>query len=927
MPEDKLQPEQVLFGSPIDDLVTKQQSVPDDTVQVSPGTTILEGGVKPYPFAGGNTGSFAVLPGGMASRWDMVALNLTVTPPVLQIIPGTAFATPQNFEDSIADVPAGRHPLAAVHVTELATVVVLDDDIQDLRALYHQLDGFAPTTAGDWDVPPTETHGALDELASRLTTAVSPADIHVTTASVGTDRDAARADHVHSHSDLSGTVTTHHDSLQVLHTQVTPANWTLGSPASVSAHLEELAAGAGGGGGGDTLVRIIAAAGGTDTSLSAAVAAFEADSAKQGVFFVRGSIASAMAAPDDLTKPIEIVGETDDAELIFNNANDLTLNSPATNERFPITIRHVRLNFTSTGGFVFSGSGYVRMEDGSITGTGDEKFRFGGDDNFAALKRVKCLSSTGNLFGFDDTLVSGTLEAWFDACVCARSFDYVQAVTPAPGGVDCEFHFVNGTMAPFSSFNATGFTVDLYMDGTSWFYTHSGSTGTLNHHGTSYFDPGMNDRYNAIIGAGDFVGEMLDNFYDVGGKHIKLGPGTFTLTGSPAVTASQNNFTLEGAGPGVTILQTADATTPMFNLNGNTDVVIKGLTFECTHVSATTLFILGTGSDRAKISDIQFISALTGAAASSYYINLGNTADDCIIENITTSVAAGGRVGTGIRVGSSCHISNCNLAKTSTGIQAGVTSTPGGSISNCDIEVSIGTGFGMRVSGNGARVSDCRITHVPSGASSGMGIRAEFADECSIANCWVDCGGGAGSLPTGIEVFSSVRSTVIGNRVRNASSASINVPSNNCVVEGNTIFSGTSSWGLRCSAQYCVISNNFIDTNATIGIELLSAANDCTVVGNRINGPSWGIVVSGTATASVIKGNRIDAITNDGIDITSTAGDMVINGNIVDNCGANGIDVTSVINSVVSDNIVFNVTGTAITAAGAGTIIVDNVTH
>ena len=87
---------------------------------------------------------------------------------------------------------------------------------------------------------PTETKGALDELSSRLTTAVSPLVIHPTTASVGVDRDAARADHVHSHSDLSGAVTTHHDTVQIENTQTTPADWLVGDGSNVQAHLDEV---------------------------------------------------------------------------------------------------------------------------------------------------------------------------------------------------------------------------------------------------------------------------------------------------------------------------------------------------------------------------------------------------------------------------------------------------------------------------------------------------------------------------------------------------------------------------------------------------------------------------------------------------------------------------------------------------------------
>jgi hypothetical protein len=86
MGENPLQPEQILFGPPLDDLVVSAQVVPDATVQVSSANPVLDDDVTPYPFAGGSTGAFGALSIGQASRWDLVALNLTTTPATLQVV-------------------------------------------------------------------------------------------------------------------------------------------------------------------------------------------------------------------------------------------------------------------------------------------------------------------------------------------------------------------------------------------------------------------------------------------------------------------------------------------------------------------------------------------------------------------------------------------------------------------------------------------------------------------------------------------------------------------------------------------------------------------------------------------------------------------------------------------------------------------------
>jgi microcystin-dependent protein len=129
----------------------------------------------------------------------------------------------------------------------IASVIITEDDIEDLRGFFHRVQqsavalAYAPSTAGDWDSLPTQTKSALDELASRLTTPAVPLDVAATTASLGTDRDAARADHRHAHADLSGVVTTHHDAVQVEVNLSVPADWLV-AHANLAPTLDEIGA-------------------------------------------------------------------------------------------------------------------------------------------------------------------------------------------------------------------------------------------------------------------------------------------------------------------------------------------------------------------------------------------------------------------------------------------------------------------------------------------------------------------------------------------------------------------------------------------------------------------------------------------------------------------------------------------------------------
>ena len=103
---------------------------------------------------------------------------------------------------------------------------------------------YTPGVAGDWLTPlapPAEVTSGLDELADRLNTDVTPADVSGTAAATGTSKVAARADHVHDHGDESEAAATHHGAPQVSYAPVIGGNWATPNPATVKEGLDQLA--------------------------------------------------------------------------------------------------------------------------------------------------------------------------------------------------------------------------------------------------------------------------------------------------------------------------------------------------------------------------------------------------------------------------------------------------------------------------------------------------------------------------------------------------------------------------------------------------------------------------------------------------------------------------------------------------------------
>jgi microcystin-dependent protein len=97
------------------------------------------------------------------------------------------------------------------------------------------------TVPTDWLAAHANLAPTLDEIGARLNTAIVPSPVHINTPSVGTNLEAAHADHVHAHGDLTGVVTTHHEALQVEYNPAITGNWDP-QPTEAKGALDQLAA-------------------------------------------------------------------------------------------------------------------------------------------------------------------------------------------------------------------------------------------------------------------------------------------------------------------------------------------------------------------------------------------------------------------------------------------------------------------------------------------------------------------------------------------------------------------------------------------------------------------------------------------------------------------------------------------------------------
>lgn len=226
MVEPALRRHQITQGDPADSFLATPKAVPTDLIDVSAARFVKADGSTFEDIVAKAVGPFGpfVPSSGHVERWDLVTLDPATL--VYNFSGASNKGTNQaagSFKTSIPAIPANEIPVCAVRIDETGSVVIASSDIVDLRGFYHTL---------DFNV----SGGAV--LPLKL-------DPYNAGGSAGSSTDLSREDHVHPHGDLGLTAYSgnrHHKTEQVEHTQIILPDWTLSSPDTVKAHLDELAA-------------------------------------------------------------------------------------------------------------------------------------------------------------------------------------------------------------------------------------------------------------------------------------------------------------------------------------------------------------------------------------------------------------------------------------------------------------------------------------------------------------------------------------------------------------------------------------------------------------------------------------------------------------------------------------------------------------
>lgn len=342
-------------------------------------------------------------------------------------------------------------------------------------------------------------------------------------------------------------------------------------------------------------------------------------------------------------------------------------------------------------------------------------------------------------------------------------------------------------------------------------------------------------------------------------------------------------------------------------------LTIRGMGYATNiqHGSGGSIFVVATGSSQSSILNCRIDCNSTGTA-----INMASTVSDLAVISCWVGNAA---VGIDVN-GTRCSIIDTFFTSNTTGIE--VDSSTGSKVLVMGCSFSGTTGI-QAISGTlHNRFVGCHFE------TSGRGIYAEYA--MAANNTFLDSGSstlaaltmGSNGVSIGNTFRACVRSieaagSVVGNYVRNSTDDYIRMNGGTCL--GNTV------------------ENDDGVTTGGVGIRILAAPVNATVIGNRIRKVGeHGIVVS-AANDCIVSGNWIfrtgskTDITYDGILVTGNADRNNIQGNTIRTAvsggGENriryGVNIDS---STGNDNLVTNndLKGAGTTAdlndSGTGTI-------
>lgn len=187
---------------------------------------------------------------------------------------------------------------------------------------------------------------------------------------------------------------------------------------------------------------------------------------------------------------------------------------------------------------------------------------------------------------------------------------------------------------------------------------------------------------------------------------------------------------------------------------------------------------------------------------------------------------------------------------------------------------------------------DCPRAVIAGNTTSGgsMGISVDGSDFSAVTGNTV-----YGQKANGIEIAGSEYCAVSGNAIDGNALGTVGIICSNSntgynSITGNVV-SGCTSRAIKVqTSPFSTVSGNVVKQAAGYAVEILSSSDDCTIVGNAIDGQNAATkaIVLDTTDEVTVTGNRMADFTQHGIFVTASTSVTLVNialiGNSISNC-------------------------------------------
>lgn len=421
-----------------------------------------------------------------------------------------------------------------------------------------------------------------------------------------------------------------------------------------------------------------------------------------------------------------------------------------------------------------------------------------------------------------------------------------------------------------------------------------------------------------------------------GGGIVQLLPGTYTFNSTINLNTI-SNVTIQGAGPGITILAVATNSmtgNQVFDFNSdNTADILNNTTAGQTTITTTTagaaavytagmqITIIGTDANGERTSEV--VQAAAAGDGGTGIITLVAP----VLRTMTSVIAEG------LSNGYQLVLRDFTIRRASGTTMVTVLTTDHGYsqlIDNIYFEEFTNTGdIAMRVAGCAStRITNCHFVNINSYA-----INAVYSFNTEIENCYFNRCGIDTTSPTVHFNEASSDARIVNNQFLNSGYEALAIyasSSNSCsrfVIEKN-LFSRSAGAAIDLiKALNIDISHNVFDN--IVGAYCItsdSAPRRVNVVDNVFYNSKRAVNTS-TWVDGVVANNSIRHMVNQAIVLQQSCVRVVINGNSIGNTGDASILVSDADNNVISNNTIHDCGAVAIDIAdGDGTTISGNVT-